>query len=113
MTPEEYYFNKRVKLIRETMKLYGIEKTLQAALEQAEKLSTIRKQKGEGLDHYFLVELEKGVWLSKGSGDPPRTLLKENAQRFPDESSATKALVAARRYRSFANAKVLSAVNDA
>ena len=36
----------------------------------------------------YIIELEKGVWVTKGQGDPPRTLVKENASRFTTDRKA-------------------------
>lgn len=52
-----------------------------------------------------IVELEKGVWLAEGEGDPARTLRKENAKNFKDEKEAAVALEEARSFRPFINAK--------
>ena len=47
------------------------------------------------------VELEPGVWLADGEGDPPRTLTKENARQFVTRFTAMKALDRALSYRMF------------
>jgi len=52
------------------------------------------------------VLLEEGVWLADGEGDPPRTLLEENAKEFIDISQANNALVKARKYRPFPDAEI-------
>jgi hypothetical protein len=52
------------------------------------------------------VLLEKGVWLASGRGDPPRTLIEENARGFASNSMAKKALEKAREYRPFPNAQI-------
>ena len=53
------------------------------------------------------VEIEKGVWLASGDGDPSRTLKKENAKEFKKVSEAYEAMVKARTYRPFQNAKII------
>lgn len=50
------------------------------------------------------VELEKGVWLADGQGDPSRTLDENNAKDFASIKEATKALTRARTFRPFENA---------
>jgi hypothetical protein len=52
------------------------------------------------------VELENGVWLAEGEGDPPRTLKEENARQFESIKSACYALIEARKHRPFKNAVV-------
>jgi len=53
------------------------------------------------------VLLEKGVWIADWEGDPGRTIVEGNAQEFTDINSAQKALVKARKYRSFPNAEIV------
>ena len=50
------------------------------------------------------VLLEPGVWLAEGDGDPPRTLIEENAREFDTQKEALAALSDARKYRPFKNA---------
>lgn len=38
----------------------------------------------------MIVELEDGVYLADGNGDPPRTLIKENAKQFDNVYHALK-----------------------
>lgn len=45
----------------------------------------------------WIVELQKNVWLAQGLGDPPRSLVKEYARHYPNESTAKKALERVRR----------------
>lgn len=52
------------------------------------------------------VELESGVWLADGEGDPARTLNKKKAKKFDTITEACKALTEARKYRPFGNATV-------
>ena len=40
----------------------------------------------------YIIELEKGLWLADGEGDPPRTLRSENARRFPSALMANDML---------------------
>ena len=51
-----------------------------------------------------VVELEPGVWLADGEGDPPRTLQIKNARKFRSAREATVALTEARKHRPFPNA---------
>ena len=54
----------------------------------------------------WTVELEPGVWLAHGKGDPPRTLRPEYAKPFANETAARRALQAARKFRPFSIAVV-------
>ena len=58
-------------------------------------------------DALFVVELEPGVWLSDGDGDPPRTLARANALQLP-ATAAVQAAVRARRYRRFDALKIVA-----
>ena len=55
----------------------------------------------------FIVELEPGVWLSWGAGDPPRTLVESNAVVFLSEADALESLKVARFWRPFDKAMVV------
>lgn len=54
----------------------------------------------------WIVELEPGVFLADGNGDPPRTLLKTSARQFLSHPRACIARNKAREFRPFAGAKV-------
>ena len=56
----------------------------------------------------YIIELEKGVWLADGEGDPPRTLRAENARRFPNVFMANDMLedVKESGHRLFLSAKI-------
>ena len=54
----------------------------------------------------FIVELEPGVWLLPGCGDPGRTLNKASARRYGRWQDAKCGLTHARKYRPFKNAKI-------
>lgn len=56
----------------------------------------------------YIVELENGVWLADGDGDPCRTTIKENAKQYEKFSNAKRGLSNARYYKPFANARILS-----
>ena len=56
-----------------------------------------------------IVQLEPGVWLRDGTGDPCRTVCKENATVYPSDKAATIALLDARKYRPFRRAKLQTA----
>jgi hypothetical protein len=57
----------------------------------------------------YIVELEKGVWLAPGDGDPSRTLKKENAKQFRTTSSANRALKNALQFgREFVGSRVIN-----
>ena len=55
------------------------------------------------------VLLEDGVWLADGEGDPPRTLVEENAKDFVTLGEALTALKEARQLRPFINAQIQDA----
>lgn len=55
----------------------------------------------------FIVELEPGVWLAEWSGDPGRTLARENAKRYAIYEDAVRGKARARRMRKFADAKII------
>ena len=50
------------------------------------------------------VQLETGVWLTDGDGDPARTLIEEKAREFDSKKEALAALAKAREYSPFKNA---------
>ena len=54
----------------------------------------------------FLVEIEEGVWLTDGEGDPPRTLDAQFAKPFESQSDATAAIEEARRFRPFKSPRI-------
>jgi len=56
----------------------------------------------------FYVELEEGVYLTSGQGDPSRTVLLEHAHLYVSEYEANRVLHEARKYRPFMNAKVIA-----
>ena len=49
----------------------------------------------------WIIELEPGVWLAEGEGDPPRTLDFTKSRGFPSLRSAKAGLKRAREYRPF------------
>jgi len=61
----------------------------------------------------WIVELEDGVWLASGTGDPARTLVRDNAKRFNTLAAALFAIRDARQYRRFAKAEAVKEDNDA
>ena len=56
-----------------------------------------------------IVQLEPGVWLRAGTGDPGRTLVKESATVYPSDRAAMLALIDARKYQPFRSAELLAA----
>ena len=52
----------------------------------------------------YIVELECGVWLANGQGDPARTCDKSHAARFTLKQQAMRAMNAAKSFRPFFNA---------
>ena len=55
----------------------------------------------------YIVELEEGVWVAPWGGDPGRTKKKENAEIFGSKIQADYAIIHARAYRPFINAKII------
>lgn len=62
-------------------------------------------------DEMLCIELENGVWLADGEGDPPRTLDSDNAKLFWPREKAEAALKDARRCRAFENARIYLALD--
>ncbi len=54
----------------------------------------------------MIVKLEDGCWIADGVGDPPRTVVEENAKQFSTMADAHRALREARKYRPFKNAVI-------
>ena len=54
----------------------------------------------------FIVELEPNVWLAKGEGDPPRTLVFEHSKKFKTRQQAGIELIHAKSYRPFPDAEI-------
>ncbi|MDA3781027.1 MAG: hypothetical protein PF487_12520 [Bacteroidales bacterium] len=58
----------------------------------------------------YIIEFEKGVYATKGSGDPARTLKVENARTFSDNVEAkiilTDILEEIKTWRKFPNARI-------
>ncbi len=52
----------------------------------------------------WIIELEQGVYLAEGEGDPPRTLQRDFAARYRSAAKAATALRNARKFRPFADA---------
>ena len=55
----------------------------------------------------WIVELEPGVFLASGEGDPARTLRAENAKVFASHPRALRGLIDARKIRKFVRARVV------
>jgi len=71
----------------------------------------IDPQPGDRVRASWIIELEDGVWLAPGKGDPARTIVRDNARRFNTRARATLALRDARTYRPFAKAEVVKEDN--
>ena len=54
----------------------------------------------------YIVELEKGLWLSNATGEPTTTKAKENAKKYKQKNWAKCELKEARKFRPFLKAKV-------
>ena len=68
--------------------------------------STVDSQKAHAAT--YAVCLHPGVWIDVDiEGDPGRTLVFDNASRFPSREAAYKALAEARTYRPFKKARVM------
>jgi len=57
----------------------------------------------------MIVQIEHGVWLADGEGDPARTLDEKKAKKFNSLPKARRALTEARKYRPFEGATIESA----
>ena len=55
----------------------------------------------------YIVELQKGCWIADWEGDPGRTIMKENAKLFHSKWKAENALIRARFYRPFRDARIV------
>lgn len=55
----------------------------------------------------WIVELEPGVWLADGYGEPGHTTAKGSAKRFPSHRSAKITLLWARTFRPLKGAKIV------
>lgn len=53
------------------------------------------------------IELEEGVWLCDGEGDPSMTIVEDWAKSFNSEKEARAALTEARKFRPFKNAQLI------
>jgi len=51
----------------------------------------------------FIVELQTGCWLADWEGDPGRTLVEDNAEKFDSYDEAETALQYAREHRHHCN----------
>ena len=63
------------------------------------------------MDKPWIAELSQGCWLAPWEGDPGRTVVKDNAQRYATEGAAKVALTRARkryRFRSIKGRAVLA-----
>lgn len=54
----------------------------------------------------YIVELEKGVWLAPGIGDPPKTLKRKNSLVLETLKDAEDKIKAARLWKLFPDAKI-------
>jgi len=55
----------------------------------------------------FILQLEEGVWLATGDGDPSRTCNIENAMILDSPKEIRDALDEARKYRHFLYAEMI------
>jgi len=55
----------------------------------------------------YIIELEPGVWLARGQGDPCRTLVRAKARKYGRWQDAKTGLTWACKYRPFKNAQIL------
>ena len=55
----------------------------------------------------YIVELESGVYLAPWSGDPGRTLVRDNAMVYSTRRKAMSALFNAQSHRPFKNGRIV------
>ena len=55
----------------------------------------------------YIIKLQEGCWIADWEGDPGRTIIKENAKLFHGKRKAANALIRARYYRPFRDAKIV------
>ena len=55
----------------------------------------------------YVIELQHGCWVADREGDPGRTLLPINAQRFDSREEAIKKLEECKKYRHLEHAKIV------
>ena len=55
----------------------------------------------------YAIELEKGVYIAPWTGDPPRTLVLDNAKTYKTKSEAYKDIAKALKYRNFKSLKII------
>lgn len=53
----------------------------------------------------WLAKLSEGCWLAPWEGDPGRTIVEDNAQRYKTEGAAKAALTRARKRHTFRKIK--------
>jgi len=70
------------------------------------------EQLANNVGYHWIVELEDGVWLADGDGDPPRTSQMSNARKFNSNAGAIGAIWDAREYRPFFGAKPMRIAHD-
>lgn len=59
------------------------------------------------MNYTYIIELEEGVYLADGIGDPARTTVKGNARKFSSSVSAYRSLKKALAQRNFKNPRVI------
>lgn len=79
--------------------------SLAAIIRQAAEESAIG---GRVMPPKYVVELQPNCWIANWLGDPGRTLRLGNARMFPTRRAAVRGLQAAREFRPFKQAVVLS-----
>ena len=55
----------------------------------------------------FIIKLQDDCWVANWEGDPGRTLLPINAQRFDSREEAIKKLKECKKYRHLEHAKIV------
>lgn len=76
-------------------------------LKRKAALNDQHRRTGVGKVSLYLVELHPDCWIAKTDGDPGRTIVEANAQRFKTAAAARGALTRARKYRPFLAARIV------
>lgn len=65
-----------------------------------------KRKIAEAVQIEYVVEIDEGCWLCDVEGDPGRTLVIENAQRFKSVEDAENEVEIARTYRLLRNVHI-------
>lgn len=56
----------------------------------------------------YIVKLENKCWVAPWDGDPGRTVVEKNAEKFKTKKAAEKAKKSAQKYRPFKFAQIIA-----